>query len=155
MNIIKSKDIDKYFKNQDENMKIFRKKFHGEGFVNSIFDDVPYQPVLKHCGAMKNQFILDCKSNVHKCWHGIGNANYSIGQFYPEYKIDREKSDAWFNRSVKTIEKCKTCKYRYICGTGCPAVTHMSEEKMNVYDPSCVPFEEVIRTIILEKMKDI
>ncbi len=140
---------------KNPNMKIFRKKFHAEEFVNSIFDDVPYQPVLKHCGAMKNQFILDCKSNVYKCWHGIGNNDYRIGTFYPEYVINKEKQDAWFNRSVKNIEKCKDCKYRYICGTGCPAAKHMSEEKMNVYEPSCVAFDKVIKTIILEKMKHI
>lgn len=139
---------------ENENMKLFRKKFHAEELLNSIFDDVPYQPVLKHCGAMKNQFILDCKSNVYKCWHGIGNNEYRIGTFYPQYKVDKEKQAAWSNRSVKTIEKCKGCKYRYVCGTGCPAAKHMSEENMNVYEPSCVPFAEVIKAIILEKMKN-
>lgn len=134
-------------------MKIFRKKFHPEGFINCIFEDEPYQPVLKHCGASKNQYILDCKSNVYKCWHGIGNNDYRIGQFYPDYKINEEKANKWEKRSTKYLEKCKKCKYRYICGTGCPAARHLSDDVMDISEPSCVPYNELIKTIILEKMK--
>jgi len=140
---------------KNPNMKIFRKKFHPENFIESIFNDVPYQPVLRHCGAAKNQFILDCKSNIYKCWHGIGNNGYRVGTFYPKYELDYDKINAWFDRSVKVIPKCKNCKYRYICGTGCPAAKHMSEENMNVKGPSCVDYKELIKTIILEKMKEL
>ena len=155
-NIVSEKiGIERIFQLQEENpnMAIFRKKFHPENFIESIFNDEPYQPVLRHCGAAKNQFILDCKSNVYKCWHGIGNNDYRVGIFYPKYEINEEKINAWFDRSVKIIPKCKNCKYRYICGTGCPAAKHMSDENMDVKGPSCVPYNELIKTIILEKMK--
>lgn len=157
-NIINEKiGIEKIFELEDKNpnMSIFRKKFHPADFIDSIFEDEPYQPVLRHCGAAKNQFILDCKSNVYKCWHGIGNNYYRVGKFYPKYELDKEKINAWFNRSVRALGKCKTCKYRYICGTGCPAAKHMTENKMNINEPSCVEYNELIRTIILEKMKRI
>lgn len=147
--------IEKIFELEDKNsnMKVFRKKFHPSDFIDSIFNDEPYQPVLRHCGASKNQFILDCKSNIYKCWHGIGNNDYRVGTFYPEYKLDEVKINDWFNRSVKILDKCKNCKYRYICGTGCPAAKHMSENNMNVKEPSCVDYNQLIKTIILEKMK--
>lgn len=137
------------------NMSIFRKKFHPENFIESIFNDEPYQPVLRHCGASKNQFILDCKSNVYKCWHGIGNNGYRVGTFYPKYELDDNKIKDWFNRSVNQIPKCKKCKFRYICGTGCPAAKHMSNDNMDVKAPSCVDYSELIKTIVLEKMKKI
>ena len=140
---------------KNPNMKIFRKKFHPETFIESIFNDVPYQPVLRHCGAAKNQFILDCKANVYKCWHGIGNNDYRVGVFYPKYAMDEEKLNNWFNRSVSVIPKCKNCKYRYICGTGCPAAKHMSNNDMDVKGPSCVNYNELIKTIVLNKMKNI
>ena len=155
-NIVNEKiGIEKIFELEDinPNMGIFRKKFHPADFIDSIFKDEPYQPVLRHCGAMKNQFILDCKSNVYKCWHGIGNNDYRVGTFYPKYELDEEKINAWFNRSVRILGKCKSCKYRYICGTGCPAAKHMSENNMDVKEPSCVDYNELIKTIILEKMK--
>lgn len=157
-NIVNEKiGIEKIFalEDQNPNMSIFRKKFHPADFIESIFNDVPYQPVLRHCGAAKNQFILDCKSNVYKCWHGIGNNDYRVGTFYPKYELDEEKINAWFNRSVRVLGKCKNCKYRYICGTGCPASKHMSENNMDIKEPSCVEYNELIKTIILEKMKRI
>lgn len=157
-NIVNEKiGIEKIFELEDKNpnISIFRKKFHPADFIESIFKDIPYQPVLRHCGAAKNQFILDCKSNVYKCWHGIGNNDYRVGIFYPKYELDEDKVNTWFNRSVKVLEKCKNCKYRYICGTGCPAAKHMSENNMNIKEPSCVEYNELIKTIILEKMKRI
>ncbi len=155
-NIVEEKiGIEKIFKLEETNpnMTIFRKKFHPENFIDSIFNDTPYQPVLRHCGASKNQFILDCKSNVYKCWHGIGSNDYRVGTFYPNYILDDRKINAWFDRSVKVIPKCKNCKYRYICGTGCPAAKHMSDDKMNISDTSCVNYNELIKIIVLEKMK--
>ncbi|MDO5568732.1 MAG: radical SAM protein [bacterium] len=157
-NIVNEKvGIEKIFELEDKNpnMAIFRKKFHPADFIESIFNDVPYQPVLRHCGAAKNQFILDCKSNVYKCWHGIGNNGYRVGTFYPKYEIDDEIINQWFNRSVKVLDKCKNCKYRYICGTGCPAAKHMSDDKMDITSPSCVEYNELIKTIMLEKLKRI
>lgn len=141
--------------NKNPNMAIFRKKFHPENFIESIFNDIAYQPVLRHCGAAKNQFILDCKSNVYKCWHGIGNNNYRVGTFYPKYELDEKKINDWFNRSVTIIPKCKNCKYRYICGTGCPAAKHTSGDNMDVKGPSCVNYSDLIKTIVLKKMKKI
>ena len=155
-NIVNEKiGIEKIFQLEDNNsnMSIFKKKFHPAEFIECIFNDEPYQPVLRHCGAMKNQFILDCKSNVYKCWHGIGNNGYRVGTFYPNWEIEKEKIDKWFNRSVKHLSKCKNCKYRYICGTGCPAAKHMSDDNMYVTAPSCVEYNELIKTIMLERLK--
>jgi uncharacterized protein len=155
-NIVNEKvGIKRIFELEDSNsnMSIFKKKFHPEEFINCIFEDIPYQPVLRHCGASKNQYILDCKSNVYKCWHGIGNNGYRIGQFYPEYEIEEEKLEEWKNRSVNHLNKCKNCKYRYICGTGCPAAKHMSDDCMDIKAPSCVNYSELIKTIVLERMK--
>lgn len=155
-NIVNEKiGIEKIFALEDKNpnMAIFKKKFHPADFIESIFNDEPYQPVLRHCGAAKNQFILDCKSNVYKCWHGIGNNGYRVGTFYPKYDLDDDKINNWFNRSVRVLGKCKECKYRYICGTGCPAAKHMSDDNMDVKAPSCVEYKELIKTIMLEKMK--
>ena len=157
-NIVEEKTgIEKIFELEEKNsnMSIFKKKFHPENFIESIFNDIPYQPILRHCGASKNQFILDCKSNIYKCWHGIGNNDYRVGVFYPNYSLDEEKIKTWFDRSVKVIPKCRNCKYRYICGTGCPAAKHMNDDNMDLKGTSCVKYDELIKTIILEKMKNI
>ena len=147
--------IERIFELEDmnPNMAIFYKKFHPAEFINSIFNDSPYQPVLRHCAASKNQFIMDCKANVYKCWHGIGNNNYRVGTYDPCYNIDKEKEKTWKNRSTSKLLKCLDCKYRYICGTGCPAATHKKDTDMNVKAPSCVDYKQLIKTIVLEKLK--
>lgn len=155
-NIVNEKvGIEKIFALEDKNssMSIFYKKFHPAEFINSIFDNTPYQPALRHCSAAKNQFIFDCKSNVYKCWHGIGNSDYRVGTFEPIYELNEDKTNCWKNRSVNILDKCKECKYRYICGTGCPAARHIDESQMDIAEPSCVDYKELIKTLIIEKMK--
>ncbi len=146
--------IERLFELEDkhENMKKLAKKFHGIDFVNCIFENKPYQPVLRHCGASKNQYILDCKSNIYRCWHGIGNDFYRVGVFEPKYVIDEKKDSEWQNRSVQHLKKCQKCKYRYICGTGCPAARHLGSEEMNVLEASCVDYESVLQTLIKQKI---
>ena len=50
------------------NISIFYKKYHPAEFINSIFSNTPYQPVLRHCGASKKQYIFDCNLNMYKCF---------------------------------------------------------------------------------------
>ncbi|MBS4039192.1 MAG: radical SAM protein [Flavobacteriales bacterium] len=144
--------IEKIFEleKKNSNMRVFYKKFHPINFIESIFENKPYMPVLRHCGASKNQYIFDCKANVYKCWHGIGNDSFRIGTFDTDIAFDQEKKERWRNRSVQNIEKCKPCKYRYICGTGCPAATHMSNEEFDINKESCVDYQTLIQTLILQ-----
>ena len=134
-------------------VQIFRKKFHPEMFINAIFNNIEFKPSLRHCGAAINQHILDYKGNIYRCWHGIGNDNYSTGKYIPVIKENNEKNRKWDNRSVLNLEKCKKCKYRYICGTGCPAATHKGENEFDIEKESCVDYEKLIETIIKEKVK--
>ncbi len=155
-NIVEEKiGIEQIFELEDANpnMKIFYKKFHPAEFIDSVFNNTPFQPVLRHCGAAKNQYIFDSKSNVHKCWHGIGNNDFRTGVFEPEFKLNKKKMEEWTGRSGNNLYECKSCKYRYICGTGCPAAQHKAGTEMDVTKPSCVDYKELIRTIVLQKTR--
>lgn len=149
--------IERVFELEENNpqMKILFKKFHASEFIKAIFENEAYQPILRHCGASKNQHIFDCKGNMYRCWHGIGNDDYRIGVFEPSYKINEKLEQDWKNRSVKKIEECKKCKYRYICGTGCPAATHKEREKFEIDSPNCVDYARLLETIILCKLKQV
>lgn len=138
---------------QHPNTKIFYKNFHPSAFINAIFSNEIYQPVLRHCGASKNQYIVDYKGNIYKCWHGIGNDNYRSGTFDPVYKIDENVLNLWKNRSVNSLEACADCKYRYICGTGCPASKHKSSENFDIESPSCIDYNTLINKLVLEYIK--
>lgn len=143
--------IEKIYELEKEypNMSIFKKKFHPADFVESIFSNKAYQPVLRHCGAARNQYILDYKGNIYKCWHGIGNSDYRVGNFEKQCEFN-EKREMWKNRSVENFIKCSKCKYRYICGTGCPAVKHGDWDTLDINKPNCVEYEKLINTLVLE-----
>ena len=134
-------------------MRIFRKKFHPEMFINAIIYNMDFKPLLRHCGAAMKQYILDYKGNMYKCWHGIGNDSYSTGKYIPSINENKEKITKWNNRAVLNLEECKDCNYRYICGTGCPAATHKGENEFDIEKESCVDYRKLIETIIKEKIK--
>lgn len=155
-NVVKEEvGIEKIFELEHKypEMAIFRKKFHPATFINAIFNNQKFSPSLKHCGAAINQYIFDCKGNVYRCWHGIGNDSYRIGTYLPKENINIEKNEKWNKRSVLNLRKCIHCKYRYICGTGCPAATHKGEDEFDIEKESCVDYESLINVIIKEKIK--
>lgn len=131
--------------NRNKNANIFYIKSHIYPFVSSILENKPFVPRLKHCGASGNQFILDEKLLVYKCWHGIGNEKYAVGKYDEKGLHLNEKLVLnWDNRDASCMAKCKDCKYRYLCGTGCPAATHKVSDIMNTALPFCPDFAEVL-----------
>ncbi len=133
-------------------MAVFQKKYHPAGFIEAIFSNQPFQPSLRHCGAARNQYILDYKGNIYKCWHGVGNPDFSVGQFEPGLEFN-EKKDQWLNRSITSLEKCSACKYRYICGTGCPAARHGGSAMSDLDRPNCVDYGKLIDILVREHLK--
>lgn len=128
-------------------LSIFAKRYHPMQYIDSIFNNKKFSPCLRHCGASKNQYILDCNGLIYKCWHGIGNERYACGKYLPELKWNTSK-EMWSNRSVKNLNKCSSCKYRYICGTGCPAAKHSGTDCFDIEKESCVEYEELIEKLI-------
>ena len=134
-------------------MKIFFKKYHPAKFINSILENKVYNPILRHCGASKNQYIFDFNGCVYKCWHGIGNKEYVCGKIDKSIEFNK-MSKSWQDRSVKNIEKCKSCKYRYLCGTGCLAVTHYTVNDEVLKSASCVDYENLINSLVLYSLDE-
>lgn len=129
-------------------MNIFYIKNHLSPLIDAIINDMPFKPMLRHCAASRNQYILDCKNNIYKCWHGIGSEEFKIGTFDTELRIITELEEEWKNRMVTNLEKCSGCKYRYMCGTGCPAATHIETEYMDISRPHCIEYSELLNLII-------
>lgn len=140
---------------ENENMKIFDKKYHGHLFIDAIEKNVQFQSMLKHCGAAKKQFIIDCKGNIYKCWHGIGNDNFSVGNFRSgSIEYNKNEIDLWYNRSALKLERCRDCKYRFICGTGCPAAKHLANDQLEIDKPSCVDYSSIINMVVKFKFSN-
>lgn len=126
---------------------VFSKRYHPMHLIDSIFKDQKFEPCLRHCGAAGNQFILDCNGLIYKCWHGIGNELYACGKYIPKIEWNNSMSE-WANRNVLHLRKCIDCKYRYICGTGCPASKHSGLGCFDISKESCVVYDELIAKLV-------
>lgn len=126
---------------------VFSKRYHPMQLIDSIFKDQKFKPCLRHCGAAGNQFILDCNGLIYKCWHGIGNEHYACGKYIPKVEWNNLMEE-WANRNVLHLKKCIDCKYRYICGTGCPASKHSGIGCFDISKESCVEYDELIAKLV-------
>lgn len=130
-------------------LKMFHKTFHGVNLFESIVKNDSFKPSLRNCSSAKNQYIFDCKGNIYKCWFGVGNDSYKIGTFIPELQIESAKKNMWLNRTVYNMEKCKSCKYKFICGGGCIVRANSVNHDMN--EGNCPNFKEIFNTVFSYK----
>lgn len=67
----------------------------------------------------------------------LGNLNGAIGNFHTQ-ALFRERVEHLSNRTVFTIEECRKCKLKYLCGGGC--VLPLTNVQRNCHAPSCGMF---------------
>lgn len=122
--------------------RLFRPRFHGLDFVDACLAARPAAPRFNFCSASKNQYVFD-PSGVYTCWWGVSNPVFSIGSYSAGgYSLDWAKAAACHGRNIAAIPKCRTCKYKYICGGGCAykALSGSGE----LLTGNCAEFEAII-----------
>lgn len=124
-------------------MDNFQCVFHGSSLISAIQNNETYYLKLRNCAANKGQYILDANGYVYKCWFGVGNTDFSIGNYTDNRTFGNAQDKLWKRRSVRTLEKCRTCKYRYLCGGGC--LSHVYKNTQDINKPRCVDFYELIK----------
>ena len=62
-----------------------------------------------------------------------------IGEFKPRFIFYDKKIMDIMNRGIITVQGCRTCEFRYVCGSGCPIPAFYDENKMNA--PICNAFK--------------
>lgn len=137
--------------NEEENKnpliaEVFQKSFHGINLINSIFSGESFLIRKSHCSASHNQYMFDYKGNIYKCWFGVGNESFRVGQYLPKFNIHKKQDQKWKCRDIETLEKCSGCKYRYLCGGGC--VVSNFRKGRDIFSESCVPFRAVINKMV-------
>lgn len=78
------------------------------------------------CGAQSGMIIFDPLGDVYSCWDVVGIREQRVGRYIPEFELDKELSEKWFNVRISQT-KCLHCKYVLFCGGGCPAFTYRSK----------------------------
>ena len=85
----------------------------------------------------------------------MGNKDYLIGKIEEGLRIEEEVLRDYMSRTVLKIEKCKKCKYRYLCGGACSG--RLTRENLKQGEVLCPDFSRIFNYVIpykLEKMEE-
>lgn len=102
----------------------------GESLVSGRF-----MPSLYYCeasGALFHCFTPD--GLIYPCNQILGDSQWAIGTFAPEFSIDPAKAELWQGRLVTNMPQCMECSIAFLCSGGCPVkATHTSGSPMDSY----------------------
>ncbi len=141
------------FKSVGANLGHIRCLFHGSSIIRAIQKNQRIKLKIRNCAANKKQYILDSYGNTYKCWFGVGNENFSIGSYLDFSTYENKLDQQWTNRTVSTLSKCTTCKYRFLCGGGC--LSHVYKGNSDIEQSRCVDFYELIKLQLSQLLKEV
>ena len=106
-------------------------------------DDLGFSSVLPRihaCSAnAQTGYALCADGTIHHCNEDSGDAEFSVGTFWPEFQIDAGRSGPWVARTVDTLAACGHCSYRFVCAGGC------SRHALRKYNDLAQPVCESVR----------
>ena len=99
------------------------------------------------CEANRMQFmVFDPSGNIYACPESVGDERLAIGNFNNGIALDAEKVEAWTNRNILTIPKCRDCNIAPFCGGGCAYAAIRTNN--DLYDPVCNNADKVLQEYI-------
>lgn len=103
----------------EEEQKLCVLNFHGIDYLTSIMSNQIPELRRNFCGYSRGQIVVNNDGDLYSCWWGIGSSLFKIGNIDDNPPIDGDKMIINSMRNVTEIERCKECKYRFLCGAGC------------------------------------
>lgn len=76
------------------------------------------EKVVYRCQAGKNKFSFTADGDVYPCDSFVGQDEYKIGNIFSGQHND-ELRDRFYNMSVDSLQGCRICEFRYLCGGDC------------------------------------
>ena len=96
------------------------------------------KPRFRRCNVSKTiPMVFEPNGEVYWCLC-LGNSTGLIGNYLSK-SVDVRKIHDFGNRTIFSIEKCKSCKFKYVCGGGC--VLGLTGRDSDLYDPVCSIFD--------------
>lgn len=113
-------------------------------------------PHLRACSAAHSYLVFDCQGNISKCQMQMDAPVTDILNPDP-LKALRNDRIGLQNLKVDDKEECKSCKWKYWCGGGCPLETFRCSGRYDKKSPNCniykVLFPQIIRLEGLRLLK--
>ncbi|NTV90043.1 MAG: radical SAM protein [Clostridiales bacterium] len=132
-------------------------KFHRPDFkgIRHLVDTGEmYMASFDTCPACKTEWVFDLNGSIYGCTASCGREEYLLGTFWPKVDLNNSAIDTWKHRDVKSISKCRDCRYDVICGGGCGVVA-ANKAGGKVLSPDCRPIHELLETGINHYIDDI
>ena len=106
---------------------------------------------INTCGIGQNIYIQP-DGSAYPCYAWATEASYlgNVRSDGLDAVIQGEAFTQIRGCSVDTIETCKECEYRYLCGGACRAWGNQNETDLNAAPPACGSFRESARALIDE-----
>lgn len=94
----------------------------------------------KYCGGGYHELALDANGDIYPCQMLVKN-EFKMGNIFElrHGNIEMSAVNAQFmKRKITDVEGCRDCQYKYLCGGGCPAVSHALFGRLNTApEPVC------------------
>lgn len=100
---------------------------------------MPFRPRYCNCDAEGRQMFYDAEGNIYSCTLSLRNEAASIGKYYPDYSL---KKNSIFTRNIESVEQCKNCKLKFLCGGGC--ANAIIDADGNAMKPNCSAIQKEV-----------
>ena len=126
---------------------LFLLDFHGIDYIQNILKGQLPTIRNKFCGHSLGQYVISNTGKVYSCWWGSEYDDFKIGNIEEQKVIDDSKILDFSRRSVKNINRCKMCRFKYLCGGGCAFKEWINNKTMD--QGNCSNFDELIQQYLL------
>lgn len=99
-------------------------------------------PLFDACPACKSEWAFDYTGKIYSCTATVGKPGESLGTFFPEDRLEKEKISEWEDRDVTSIPECRNCNVQLACGGGCGSVA--KNRNGSICTPDCRPIRELL-----------
>lgn len=107
--------------------------------ISSIWDkskrQLAFASVAPCSASLRNVYVFGSDNLIYACPESVGKTDFSIGTFYPEFYIDKDRESMW-ERNVTNINKCRECNIVGMCGTPCTWAS-LATNGNNFIEPVC------------------
>jgi len=107
----------------------------------------PFTPGMTSCGSGSGRCVaLGADGMIYPCPETVGQPQYAIGRFDPEFTLDRPAWSRWLV-DIASAPKCTKCNLAPICGTGC-TFQGICTGSLDSFEPCCNYAQETVRTFL-------
>ena len=118
-------------------------------FINSLritARAVKQNPFPFHCNAGKSYLSIASDGTIFPCPQFIGYSDHSMGNVFTNKDINQAR---YLKRDVESLELCRNCWARYICGGGCMFHSQLVTGSLNTPDSQwCIKYKKQVEQLI-------